>query len=339
MVGSRDYFDARARGAVNITTILRRPGSTLKPFVYALALEARRLAGDARLRRRAAGRDARDLHARGQAARPRPLPRVAGRLVQPGRGARAGAGRAGRAGRAAAPRRPDDARPPPTRYPLSLAIGDAEFRSSITPARSRRSATAAAPWPRAPSRACAYRAARRSAARRRRAPRVFSPEVAYLVFDILSDPDARRPMFGSGAPHGLAFPVALKTGTTRAYTDDLGVRHDARIHGRRVGRQLRRQPDGRRDGHAGRGAAGARGVRRARGALRHAHRARATDDARARRGLRAVGKRPGPDCPHKHESFAPGTRPRRCCTGTAGMSGGARWCGHRSSRAGRARTA
>ena len=38
---------------------------------------------------------------------------------------------------------------------------------------------------------------------------------------MLSDPDARRPMFGSGAPMDVGFPVALKTGTTRAYTDDL----------------------------------------------------------------------------------------------------------------------
>ena len=57
---------------------------------------------------------------------------------------------------------------------------------------------------------------------------VFSPEIAYLVFDVLSDPDARRPMFGSGAPMELDFPVALKTGTTRAYTDDLafGITRD-----------------------------------------------------------------------------------------------------------------
>ena len=52
---------------------------------------------------------------------------------------------------------------------------------------------------------------------------MFSPEVAYLVFDMLQDPDARRPMFGSQAPMTLPFPVALKTGTTRAYTDNLAL--------------------------------------------------------------------------------------------------------------------
>src|SRR4029079_15349665 len=50
-------------------------------------------------------------------------------------------------------------------------------------------------------------------------PRVFSEEIAYLLFDILSDPDARKPMFGDRVPLNLPFPVALKTGTTKAYTD------------------------------------------------------------------------------------------------------------------------
>ena len=39
MVGSHDFFDQRASGQVNGTLAPRSPGSTLKPFVYALALE------------------------------------------------------------------------------------------------------------------------------------------------------------------------------------------------------------------------------------------------------------------------------------------------------------
>ena len=50
-------------------------------------------------------------------------------------------------------------------------------------------------------------------------PRVFPEEIAYQVFDVLSDPDARKPMFGDRVPMNLPFPVALKTGTTKAYTD------------------------------------------------------------------------------------------------------------------------
>jgi len=49
--------------------------------------------------------------------------------------------------------------------------------------------------------------------------RVFSEEVAYLIFDVLSDSDARKPMFGDRVPLNLPFPIALKTGTTKAYTD------------------------------------------------------------------------------------------------------------------------
>ena len=37
MVGSRDYFDTQIPGNFNITTALRQPGSSFKPFVYATA--------------------------------------------------------------------------------------------------------------------------------------------------------------------------------------------------------------------------------------------------------------------------------------------------------------
>jgi 1A family penicillin-binding protein len=37
MVGSRDYFDTKIDGNFNVTTALRQPGSTFKPFVYATA--------------------------------------------------------------------------------------------------------------------------------------------------------------------------------------------------------------------------------------------------------------------------------------------------------------
>lgn len=39
MVGSRDYFDKTIDGAYNIATANRQPGSSFKPFVYALAFE------------------------------------------------------------------------------------------------------------------------------------------------------------------------------------------------------------------------------------------------------------------------------------------------------------
>jgi 1A family penicillin-binding protein len=39
MVGSRDYFDEEIDGQVNVTTSHRQPGSSFKPFVYATAFE------------------------------------------------------------------------------------------------------------------------------------------------------------------------------------------------------------------------------------------------------------------------------------------------------------
>ena len=38
-MGSAEYFDARHAGSIHYTQVLRSPGSALKPFLYALALE------------------------------------------------------------------------------------------------------------------------------------------------------------------------------------------------------------------------------------------------------------------------------------------------------------
>ncbi|MGJ3238774.1 MAG: penicillin-binding protein 1C [Anaerolineae bacterium] len=44
MLGSPDYFDETIDGAVNATLALRQPGSTLKPFTYALAMNPQSVA-------------------------------------------------------------------------------------------------------------------------------------------------------------------------------------------------------------------------------------------------------------------------------------------------------
>jgi penicillin-binding protein 1C len=49
--------------------------------------------------------------------------------------------------------------------------------------------------------------------------RVFSEQTAWLVQDMLSDPDARRPGFGMELPLDLPFRVAAKTGTARGFAD------------------------------------------------------------------------------------------------------------------------
>ncbi len=50
--------------------------------------------------------------------------------------------------------------------------------------------------------------------------RVFDERAAWLVADIMSDPRARAPQFGRGGPLELPFPCAAKTGTSSDYRDN-----------------------------------------------------------------------------------------------------------------------
>ncbi|HET7700990.1 MAG TPA: transglycosylase domain-containing protein [Candidatus Limnocylindria bacterium] len=52
------------------------------------------------------------------------------------------------------------------------------------------------------------------------ARRALSAEHAYLLADILSDPDARIAGFGAFTPFDLPFPAAVKSGTTTGYRDN-----------------------------------------------------------------------------------------------------------------------
>jgi penicillin-binding protein 1C len=55
------------------------------------------------------------------------------------------------------------------------------------------------------------------------AHRVFAPQTSWLVMDMLSDPEARRPGFGMELPFDLPFRVAAKTGTARGFSDTWAV--------------------------------------------------------------------------------------------------------------------
>jgi penicillin-binding protein 1C len=59
--------------------------------------------------------------------------------------------------------------------------------------------------------------------RTRGARRVISPAASAIVLDILSDPAARIPGFGTSTPFDFPFPVAVKTGTSRHFTDNWAV--------------------------------------------------------------------------------------------------------------------
>ncbi|MHC9544260.1 MAG: penicillin-binding protein 1C [Vulcanimicrobiota bacterium] len=52
---------------------------------------------------------------------------------------------------------------------------------------------------------------------------VFSPQIAYLITDILSDREARVPAFGTCSALDLPFPCAAKTGTSKGFRDNWTV--------------------------------------------------------------------------------------------------------------------
>jgi penicillin-binding protein 1C len=59
--------------------------------------------------------------------------------------------------------------------------------------------------------------------------RVLSPEHAYIISDILADRDARTPGFGEVTPLELSFPTAVKTGTTTGFRDNWTVGYTSEL--------------------------------------------------------------------------------------------------------------
>ena len=59
-------------------------------------------------------------------------------------------------------------------------------------------------------------------------PSGISPQVAYLITDVLRDPEARAAAFGRGGPLELPFPCAVKTGTSKDYRDNWTVGYTPR---------------------------------------------------------------------------------------------------------------
>ena len=245
---------ASSAPAVDAVLARRQPGSTIKPFVYALALQQRLITAASRARRRAAaagrrrrrctsrrtttaasrggqrahgaGRQperaggARGRHARARrrlrhARRCRPAPARERRLPRP----RAGAGQ--RRGHAAGPhQRLPHLRARRRLEPGALACrhaGGAARAASSTPPRPSSSPTS---WP--------------------------TPRRVPLTFGLDS------PLVTRGW-------AAVKTGTSKDMRDNWCIGFTRPLHGGRVGRQCRRRADARRERRQRRGAGVARG--------------------------------------------------------------------------------
>lgn len=221
MVGSKGHRSAA--GEINITTWRRHPGSALKPFVYAQAIER----GDS------PATIAYDIHDVPSAYR-------VIKLTQPERGpvryreALAGSYNLAavhtlekvgvermlttlrRAGVGPLAGRPEE-------YGLRLALGSAQVRlldlasaygflvrgGTVRAASGVRDATSWTGTTWRPGRA--------------RDTRIFSEATSWLVMDMLADPEARRPAFGQELPIDLSYPVAFKTGTARGFSDTVAV--------------------------------------------------------------------------------------------------------------------
>lgn len=253
MVGSADYFDQSIDGQVNVALSPRQPGSAIKPLVYAAALERGRTAADilydvpiSFVTADGKGYSPENydqtwhgpVSLREALANSYNLPTV--RLLQEvGVGAfldvAVRAGLAGLVGKSAGD--------------LSLALGSGEVRlldlaaaygalaaggigHEPTAILRVEDAGGRVLWSGTEDRALPSGGGRSEGSSRvapgrtpaeRGVRRVFSPQVAYILTDILSDNHARAASFGTDSPLRLSRPAAAKTGTTTDWRDNWTV--------------------------------------------------------------------------------------------------------------------
>jgi penicillin-binding protein 1C len=215
MVGSSGWDSPG--GQINITTRRRNPGSALKPFVYATAIEGgdspatiawdiRDVTGDyfapngvehGPVRYREALASSYNFAAVDVLDKIG-VPRLMTNLRA--------------AGVAELPGAPND-------YGLRLALGAAKVRLvDLTASYGFLVKDGKVGKPRAIDHV-EVADGRRWTPQRELERRVFSPATAWMTMDMLADPEARRPGFGMELPLDLPFKVAAKTGTARGFSD------------------------------------------------------------------------------------------------------------------------
>ncbi len=228
-VGSPDFWNARIGGQNDGVRMLRQPGSAVKPFTYALALASRRytpasILPDLDLQVLEAGGAFSPANYDGQFHGPVPLREaLASSFNVPAvhlareLGSDALLRTYRQAGLATLNQSADH-------YGVGLTLGNGEVRlldlARAYTALARggtRPAVRTIRWSRSASGDTLHtphRPAEDSG---------IDPAVAYLLTDILSDPDARAPGFGRDGPLELPFPAAVKTGTSKDYRDNWAI--------------------------------------------------------------------------------------------------------------------
>jgi penicillin-binding protein 1C len=234
LVGSRDFFDEAHSGQVNGALALRQPGSALKPFTYSLALENGLTAasliddspdqyGHVEGSYRPQNYDGRFhglISLRAALACSYNVPAVA---VLQAIGYDLLYRRLHSLGFAGL-------RQDPGYYGVGLTLGNGEV-SLLELVRAYAALARQGRYLQDRSIVRLMRNDGRSAqVPAREPPRpVISPQVAYIITDILADRDARTPSFGYHNPLFLPFAVAAKTGTSKDFRDNWTVGYTPRF--------------------------------------------------------------------------------------------------------------
>ncbi len=227
-VGSADFFDLKHAGQVDGVTSPRQPGSALKPFTYALAVEAGMTAAtlidDVPLEFAASGGPYRPQnYDRRYHGRVRLRSALACSYNVPAVAALTEVGTE-RLYRRLRDLGFDSLTRPPGYYGPGLTLGNGEV-TLLELARAYMALARGGLFGRQRSVLAALDHGRRE--RQVHPPsapvRTFSATTAFIITDILSDADARVPAFGYGSPLNLPFPCAAKTGTSKDYRDNWTV--------------------------------------------------------------------------------------------------------------------
>ena len=217
--GSGNYFDDGFGGAIDGVSTPRQPGSTLKPFTYALAFEdgasPATIVADVPTNfptaehgiiytpRNYDGRHRGPLRIRAALAGSQNIPAVA-TLVKLGPESLLRMLR--NAGFTGLQRTADY-------YGLGLTLGDAEVTLEQL-------VTAYSAFARNGKQLKTTMLLAQQQPSNPATQQLFSQRTAFFITDILSDPEARAYAFGTGGSLDFPFPVAVKTGTSSSYRDN-----------------------------------------------------------------------------------------------------------------------
>jgi penicillin-binding protein 1C len=318
-VGSPDFFSQQGLGQNDGTRALRQPGSTLKPFVYAAAIQRlgmspATLLPDVELHLPTAAGDYAPRNYDGLFHGPvRLREALASSLNVPAvwTAERVGAHHVLELLRAVGF---TSLAAPPEHYGAALALGDGEV--TLAELATAYSALARGGTLR---RLRFARAARRSDGELvnvplARAERVLDPDVVSLVTDMLSDDAARSAAFGPASVLALPFPTAAKTGTSKGFRDNWTVGYTRELTvavwvGNFDGRPMR--------GTSGVTGAGPLFREVMLAAMRGRERAQLFSSANLEQVeiCALSGERAGADCPHRvRERFRTGQTPAHDCS-------------------------